>query len=127
MCRVCCVYASNGNTERGAIVFLVKNKRGGTIDFVFTRRDPRECSPTLLVVEDVLIDSDDNIDSWPDGHDYPDVLLGQDATNSKCFKVFKYKAELDASGFVPIAGSAFVRVNWSEYADVYPSDLNLTD
>ena len=107
-------------------MFLVKNARCGMIDFVFTYENPQKHGCTLVVVEDASIDYDlGYVHSWPDGHDGPDVLIGQDPVDLKNYKVFRSKSEFAASGFIAIAGTAYVFGQWSEYADITKNDVVL--
>jgi hypothetical protein len=102
-------------------VFLVEDKRHGTTYLVFTWEDPRKDGYSGKVVEDVVLDYDmEAIHSWPHGHARPDACVGQDPNTPKEYKVFKYKSDLQAAGFKPIAGTAVVFGSWSDYLRLNP-------
>ena len=50
-----------------------------------------------------------------DGHPCPAVCVGRSPRNSKYYKVFKYRTDLQTAGFEPVAGMPVVFGRWSDY------------
>ena len=97
-------------------MFLVEDRRGGGTYLVFTGDDddPRSYGYAGVVVERVALDYDMAVHNWPDGTPRPEVCVGRDPNDPKRYKVFKYSAERQAAGFVPVAGTPLV-TRWVNY------------
>jgi hypothetical protein len=77
-------------------MFLVKDRRLGMDNYVFTQTDPRTEGYKSDVIEGVTLDYDMNaIHLWPDRQPRPNPQLGRDPKNPKHYKVFKFREELD--------------------------------
>jgi hypothetical protein len=102
-------------------MFLIKDRRLGMDNYVFTHTDPRADGYKDDVTEDVTLDYDMNaIHRWPDGQPRPNPQLGRDPNNPKHYKVFKFPEELRAAKFDFVHSSApFVDYSWSEYRKRY--------
>jgi len=99
-------------------MYLVKDRQFGMDRCVFTHTDPRTEGYRGDVAEKVNLDYDMNrIHSWPDG-ERACPELGQDQSNPNFYKVFKFPAERNASGFALIgSGAPFVFYSWADYRD----------
>jgi hypothetical protein len=98
-------------------MFLIKDRRLGMDNYLFTQTDPRLEGYKDDVIEDVDLDYDMNaIHLWPYGQARPSPQLGRDPKNPKHYKVFKSLKELRAAGFDLIhSNSPFVAYSWSDY------------
>jgi hypothetical protein len=102
-------------------MFLVKDRRLGMDNYVFTYSDPRTDGYKGDVISGVNLDYDMNaVLLWPDGEMVPDPQLGRDPNNPKHYKVFKFPHELQAEGFEFIHDNTpFVAHSWSDYRKHY--------
>ncbi len=102
-------------------MFLVKNRRLGRDNFVFTQKDPRTDGYIGDVIEDVTLDYDMNaVYSWREGEASPNPQLGRDPQNRKRYRVFKFPQELEAAGYELIhSNTPFVVFSWSDYRKQY--------
>ena len=102
-------------------MFLIKDRRLGMDNYVFTQMDPRTEGYKGDVSEGVALDYDMNaIHRWPDGEPRPDPQLGLDPKNPTHYKVFKYRDELYAAGFKMVhSGTPFIVYSWSDYRKRY--------
>lgn len=98
-------------------MFLIKDRRFGMDNFVFTQTDPRTEGYTGDVSEDVELVYDMNaIHRWPNGQPRPDPQLGRNPHNPKQYKVFKSPEELRDSTFELVHfNTPFVEYSWSDY------------
>jgi hypothetical protein len=106
-------------------MFLVKDRRFGMDNYVFTRTDPRSEGFKGEVIEGTTLEFDMNaIFLWPDGEPQPNPQLGRDPKNPRHYKVFKSPDDLHASGFEFVHSYAPVVPNsWSNYRKhYYPSE-----
>jgi hypothetical protein len=103
-------------------MFLVKDRRLGMDNYVFTHVDPRIDGYKGDLIEGVTLDYDISaISLWPDGQPRPKPQLGRDPKNPKHYKVFKFREELDAAGFEFVHfNTPFVAASWSDYRRYYP-------
>lgn len=98
--------------------FLVKDRRFGMDNYVFTRIDPREDGyKGDDVIENVRLDYDMNeIHLWPDGQPRPNPKLGRDPNDPYHYKVFKFPEELNNSRFEFVhMNTPTVVYSWSDY------------
>jgi hypothetical protein len=102
-------------------MFLVKDRRLGMDNYVFTRTDPRTEGYKGVVIEGVTLDYDMNaIHLWPDGQPRPNPQLGRDPKHPKHYKVFKFPEELQAAGFEFVHfNTPFFAYSWSDYRNRY--------
>ncbi len=102
-------------------MFLVKDRRLGMDNYVFTQTDPRADGYKGEVVDGVTLDYDMNaIHLWPNGQLRPNPRLGHDPNNAKLYKVFKTPEQLQAEGFVPVhVNTPFVAYTWADYRKHY--------
>jgi hypothetical protein len=110
-------------------VFLVEEKRHGATHLVFTWENPRKAGYQGAVVENVTLDYDmDSVHTWPDGQTRPDACVGRAPDNPNRFKVFKYCADRQAAGYLPVAGTAVVFGSWRDYVALHllPPDPDQT-
>ncbi len=76
-------------------MFLVKDRRLGMDNYVFTQTDPRTEGFKGEVAEGVTLDFDMNaIHYWPNGQRRPNPQLGRDPKDPKHYQVFKFPEEL---------------------------------
>jgi hypothetical protein len=103
------------------VKYLVKDRRLGMENYVFTQADPRHDGYKGEVIEGVTLDYNMNeIHFWQEGQSRPEPQIGADPSNSKHYKVFKSPAELQAAGFVLVhTNRPFVAYSWSEYRKQY--------
>jgi hypothetical protein len=102
-------------------MFLVKVRRLGRDDYVFTHTDPRTEGFKGDVTEGVTLKYEwKEIVEWPEGQPRPNPQLGRDPNEPKLYRVFKYPAELHAAGFELVyPNTPFVEYSWSEYLKRY--------
>lgn len=102
-------------------MFLIKDRRLGMDNYVFTQTDPRAEGYRGDVVENVALEYDMNdIHSWSDGETRPEPCLGRDPTDENRYKVFKFPADLQAAGFELVHSSPpFVTFSWPDYRTRY--------
>lgn len=102
-------------------MFLVKDRRLGKDNYVFTETDPRTEGYKGDVIEGVTLDYDMNsIFRWPHGQRSPNPQLGRDPKNPKQYKEFKFPEELHAAGFEFVHdGTPFLEYSWSDYRKRY--------
>jgi len=102
-------------------MFLVKDRRLGMDNYVFTQMDPRTEGYKGDVTESVTLDYDMNtIHEWPDGQHRPNPQLCRDPQNPKHYKVFKFPAELRAAGYEFVhVNTPFLAYSWSDYRTRY--------
>ena len=102
-------------------MFLVKDRRLGMDNYVYTQTDPRTEGYKGDVIEGVTLDYDMNaIHRWPHGQPSPNPQLGRDPNNSTHYKVFKAPDELRAEGFEFVHfNTPFVEYSWSDYRKRY--------
>jgi hypothetical protein len=102
-------------------MFLIKDRRLGMDNYVFTQTDPRPEGYKGDVIEAVTLDYDMNaIYHWSDGQPSPNPQLGLDPKNLKHYKVFKLPEELQAARFERVHFNApFVAYSWSDYRKRY--------
>lgn len=102
-------------------MFLVKDRRLGMDNYVFTQADPRTEGYKGDVTENAVLDYDMNaIVLWPDGEDIPKPQLGRDPYNPKHYKVFKFPEELRKAGYELVHfNTPFVAYSWSDYRKRY--------
>jgi hypothetical protein len=101
-------------------MFLVKDRRLGLDNYVFTHKDPRTEGYKGDVIEGVTLEYDMNaIHLWPDGQRSPNPQLGRDPNNPKHYKVFKFPEELLAAGFEFVHFNTPFVVSWSDYRKRY--------
>ena len=102
-------------------MFLVKDRRLGMDNYVFTQTDPRAEGYKGEVIEGVTLEYDMNdIHSWPDGQPSPKPQLGRDPKNAKRYKVFKFPDQLKDAGFEYIHfNTPFFAYSWSDYRKNY--------
>ncbi|MBI1915187.1 MAG: hypothetical protein HYS12_10680 [Planctomycetes bacterium] len=106
-------------------MFLVEDQRFGTTHLIFTWKNPRQDGYTGNVIDDVGLDYNmEEVHSWPDGHDRPEVCVGRAPDNPKHYKVFKYLRDREAAGYQPVTGTPDVFGSWSDYLKLWhPEDL----
>jgi hypothetical protein len=98
-------------------MFLVKDRRLGMDNFVFTQVDPRGDGYAGDVTAGVTLDYDMNaVHDWPHGQPVPNPQIGRDPADPKHYKVFKFPEELRAAGFEFVhARTPFVaRCGWRD-------------
>ena len=102
-------------------MFLVKDRRLGMDNYVFTRTDPRTEGYKGDVIEGVTLDYNMNaIHLWPDGQPRPKPQLGRDPKTPTHYKVFKFPEELHAAGFEFVHfNTPFFAYSWSDYRKNY--------
>jgi len=102
-------------------MFLVKDRRLGMDNHVFTRTDPRLDGFNGDVTDNVMLDYDMNqIHLWPEGDPRPEPRLGQDPQNERHFKVFRSPEELETTGYKLVnVNTPFVASSWSDYRRQY--------
>ncbi len=102
-------------------MFLVKDRRLGLDNYVFTHTDPRTEGYKGDVIEGVTLDYDWNaIVPWADGQPRPNPQLGRDPNDPKHYKVFKFPEELHAAAFEFVHfNTPFVEYSWSDYRKRY--------
>ena len=102
-------------------MFLVKDRRLGMDNYVFTNQDPRSEGFQGDVVEGVALDYDMNdIHLWPQGQPRPNPQLGRDPKKPKHYQVFKFPDDLQAAGFELVHfNTPFFAYSWSEYRKRY--------
>ena len=102
-------------------MFLVKDRRLGMDQYIFTQTDPRSDGYQGELVEEVTLEYDMNaIHIWPAGQPRPEPQLGRNPKNPKQYKVFKFPGELRAAEFVlEHANTPFVAYSWSDYRKHY--------
>lgn len=102
-------------------MFLVKDRRFGMDQFVFTNIDPREEGYKGDVLENVSLNYNmDAVHAWSSGLPRPNPRLGRDPNNSSHYKVFKSPEELEESGFQLVhMNTPIVAHSWSEYRKQY--------
>jgi hypothetical protein len=97
-------------------MFLIEHQWAGVTNLIFTWQDPCNDGFTGAVIEGVSLDYDMNhVHLWPDGHERPEAITGQDPANPKQYKVFKYARDLQGAGFRPVVGTANVFGRWADY------------
>ena len=97
-------------------MFRVETKRFGTTRQVFTWEDPRIAGYKGKVEESVGLDYAERVFLWPDGTDMPAPCLGRSRDNTKPYKVFKYRHELDVAGYEYVSpGAPLVFGSWQDY------------
>jgi hypothetical protein len=103
--------------ELECAMFLIKDRRLGMDNYVFTQMDPRTEGYKGDVIEGVTLDYDMNaIHRWPHGQSRPDPQLGRDPNNPAHYKVFKFPDELHAAGFEFVHfNTPFLAYSWSDY------------
>lgn len=102
-------------------MYLVKDRRFGINNYVFTHTDPRADGYKGEVIEDVTLDYDMNmIHRWPDGQPPPNPQLGRDPNDLKHYRVFKSPEDLNAAGYEVIhLNTPFTDYSWSDYRKHY--------
>lgn len=101
-------------------MFLVKDERDGVTCLVFTLTDPRADGCQLDVIPGVKLEWDqETVAIWPDGSDRPLPCVGRDMTRPQHYKVFKYEADLSASGFEPVPGAPVFFGRWRDYLKLH--------
>lgn len=100
-------------------MFLVQDKVGEASYLVFTWEDPRQTGYTGEVVEDVSLDYNmEAVHRGPNGEAPPDVCVGHSPHNLKHFKVFRYKADLEAAAYKLVPGDPVVFGSWADYLNL---------
>ncbi len=102
-------------------MFLVKDRRLGMDNYVFTQTDPRTEGYKGDLTEAVTLDYDMNaIHLWPYGQPCPNPQLGRDPKNPTHYKVFKSPEERQAAGFEFVHfNTPFFAYSWSDYRKNY--------
>lgn len=102
-------------------MFLVKDRRLGMNNYVFTQSDPRAEGYAGDVIDGVALEYDMNaIHLWPDGQPRPNPQLGHDPKHPERYQVFKSPEDLHAAGFVlDTPNTPFVTYSWSDYRRRY--------
>jgi hypothetical protein len=111
-------------------MFLIEDKRHGVINLVFTWEDPRKSGYGGHVIEDVTLDYDmEKVHRWLDGEARPEACVGRAPDNSKHYKVFKYRTDLEAAGYQFVPGMAAILGSWKEYLKIQllPPDPDQTE
>jgi len=91
---------------------------------VFTEVDPREDGFTGEMIEGVSFEQSEDIFHWPDGHRDPEPCVGQEPTNDKRYKVFKYPRDLQKAGFHLVSATFGTYERWSDYTRIAQSTTN---
>ncbi|MBL8795146.1 MAG: hypothetical protein JNM56_14650 [Planctomycetia bacterium] len=100
-------------------MYLVEDRRNGTINLVFTWDDPRKAGYQGKVIEGVTLDYNmDAVHHWPEGQARPDACVGRSPVDSRHYQVFQYDRDLRAAGYELVAGTAAVFGAWKDYLKV---------
>lgn len=99
-------------------MFLAKRQRFGATTHVFFEEDPRLQGFKGEVLEDVSLEEEEDVSSWPLGHDMPQAALGRSIENPGRYKVFKYASAMKEADFENTGSQAFSYRDWRAYACV---------
>ncbi|MBY0455930.1 MAG: hypothetical protein K2V38_01185 [Gemmataceae bacterium] len=110
-------------------MYLVRLRRLGVDDFVFTHTDPREEGYSGDVEDGVGLDFDMNeVARWPDGTPRPQPQLARDPNDPKKYRVFKFPQEREAAGYELVdANTPIVAFTWAEYKRRYGTFSDLAE
>jgi hypothetical protein len=108
-------YTEVSEDQLARYMFLVEAQSYGVTDLVFLWEDPSKDGYKGNVTEGVTLDYDMAVHAWPDGQPAPEVCVGRAPDDPTHYKVFKYRRDLQAAGYLPVEGKAIVVRSWLDY------------
>ncbi len=93
-------------------------------------RDAASKDNRWKVQEGVKLDLPPDDDTWPDGAECPEQVLCTSVSDPTCYKMFKYRKEIDLAKFKPTGkhfAGAYSSSSWERFMKNLPARLALEE